>query len=56
MLPPLPKTSSKLPFEGSEIGDYFTYAIKIYLDSKVNLKNIPPMIIFPKLSFFSLTA
>jgi len=48
----LPKKIATCLYEGSEIEDYFLHAIEIYLNSKADLKNIPPMIVFPDLSYF----
>ena len=43
----------ELPLEGTEVNDNFRYAVDIYLSHKANLKNLPPMIIFPDRSYFS---
>jgi hypothetical protein len=44
---------AEIPYGASEIGDYFNYAIKLFLDHKVDLGNPPPLIIFPDKSYFS---
>lgn len=44
---------NEMPYEGSELGDYIHYAATLYIDKKADLKNLPPMIIFPDRSYFS---
>jgi hypothetical protein len=36
----------------TEIDEYFLYAADIYFDRKADLKNLPPMIIFPNRTYF----
>lgn len=44
---------AEMPYQRSDIGDYFNYAIKLFLEHKVDLMNPPPLIIFPDKSPFS---
>jgi len=43
---------AKLPFKTSAIGELFDFAIKVYLDNNLDLRNPKPLIIFPDESYF----
>jgi hypothetical protein len=45
--------SKELPYEGTEVGDFFRLATKLYLAKKKDYKKLAPMIIFPDRSYFS---
>lgn len=45
-------TDMEPPFEGTNLGDYFLYATKLYLARNKDLKKLAPMIIFPDRSYY----
>lgn len=52
MLEPLIKLPGPA-YEGTEVGAFIDYASSLYLDNKVDLKNLPPLIIFPDKKYYS---
>jgi hypothetical protein len=41
-------------YEGTEVEDFIKYASSLYLENKVDLRTLPPLIIFPDKTYFSL--
>jgi hypothetical protein len=44
---------AQMPYEGSQIDEYFSYALKLYLDHNQEIGNLPALVIFPDKSYFS---
>ena len=44
---------AELPFKGTEISEYLSYAVRLYIEHGIKLRHPRPLIIFPDRSFFS---